>query len=272
VADERRGFDNVPEIYDRARPSYPAALFDDLLAYLDAPPGQLVRAVEIGPGTGKATASLLERGIEVTAVEIGAQLAAFLRNKFVGLKPDLRGELTVINAAFEDVVLEPASYDLVVSATAFHWVDPAVRLHKSHDALRPGGVISIIETNQIKADVDRGFFGPLHQIILKHRPGELWDDPPGEDVTPAIYDELLASELFVGVELRRYRWDQTYSTAQYADLTRSFGGTQAMDHGAAEAMVAEISDLVDRGFGGSVTRPLVMTLVLGRKAGPAGDT
>ncbi|MEX2159308.1 MAG: class I SAM-dependent methyltransferase [Dehalococcoidia bacterium] len=259
MSEERLGFDNVPEIYDRARPSYPAALFEDLLTYLDAPPGQVVRAVEIGPGTGKATASLLERSVEVTAVEIGVNLAAFLRKKL----PDER--LTVINAAYEDIALEPASYDLVVSATAFHWVDPAVRLRKSHEALRAAGAIAIIETNQIASDADRGFFKPMHQIILKHSPGEKWDDPPSDDVTPAIYDELLASELFAGVELRRYRWDQTYSTAQYADLTRSFGGTQAMEHDAAESMVAEICDLVDREFGGSVTRPLVMTLTLGRK-------
>ena len=46
VSDERLGFDNVPEVYDRARPSYPDALFDDLLAYLDAPAP--IRAVEIG--------------------------------------------------------------------------------------------------------------------------------------------------------------------------------------------------------------------------------
>ena len=260
MADERLGFDNVPEIYDRARPSYPPALFDDLLDYAGPPSSGALRALEIGPGPGKATASLLERGIEVTAVEIGANLAAFLRKKL----PDEL--LTVINAAFEDVAVEPASYDLVVSATAFHWVDPAVRLHKSRDALRTGGVIAIIETNQIESDVDRGFFKPLHQIVLKHRPGEMWDDPPGEDVTPAIYDELLASGLFAGVTLRRYRWDQTYSTAQYADLTRSFGGTQAMEHHAAESLIAEVCDLVDREYGGSVTRPLVMTLTLGRKS------
>ena len=259
VREERIGFDNVPEVYDRARPSYPDALFDDMLAYLGAPEGARLRALEIGPGTGKATASLLARGIEVTAVEIGANLARFLREKF-------REEtLTVINASFEDADVSAGAFDLVVSATAFHWVDPAVRWQKARDALRPGGAVAIIETNQIASDVDRGFFGHLHPIIQKHRPGEVWDEVPGEDVTPALYRELLANGLFADVELKRYRWDQTYSTEQYADLTRSFGGTQAMDRDAAEAMVADICDLVDREYGGSITRPLVMTLTLGRK-------
>jgi SAM-dependent methyltransferase len=259
VREERLGFDNVPEIYDRARPSYPDPLFDDLLDYAGAPSSGALRALEIGPGTGKATASLLERGIEVTAVEIGAQLAAFLRRKL----PDER--LTVINAAFEDLAVEPASYDLVVSATAFHWVDPAVRYTKTHDALRPRGVIAIISTNQIASGVDRGYFDRVRPIYLKYWPDEQLTEVPGEDVTPAEHGDLLASGLFADVRLRRYRWDQTYPTAQYADLVRSYANTQAMMPDASEALIADLCDVLDREYGGSVTRPLVMTLTLGRK-------
>ena len=66
-ADDGLGFDNIPEIYDRVRPTYPPALFDALLSYLSSPPERGLRAVEIGPGTGQATRSLLERGIAVSA-------------------------------------------------------------------------------------------------------------------------------------------------------------------------------------------------------------
>lgn len=259
MAEERLGFDNVPEIYDRARPSYPAALFDSLLDYAGAPSSGALRALEIGPGTGKATASLLERGIEVTAVEIGAQLAAFLRKKL----PDER--LTVINAAYEDVTLEPMSYDLVVSATAFHWVDPAVRLRKSHGALRARGVIAIVGTNQIASEVDRGFFDYVLPIYLKYRPDEKETGSQGEDVTPPEYEELRDSRRFGDVALHRYRWDQTYSTDAYADLVRSYANTQAMTPDASEALIADLCAVIDREYGGSVTRPLVITLTLARK-------
>ena len=73
----RLGFDAVPEIYDRIRPRYPSALYDELFALLPPEP----RIVEVGPGTGQATADLLKRGAEVTAVEIGHDLASFLVRK-----------------------------------------------------------------------------------------------------------------------------------------------------------------------------------------------
>ena len=262
--EERLAFDAVPEIYDRVRPSYPEPLFDDLFAYVGPPPTK-VSAIEIGPGTGKATKSLLERGASVTAVEIGPQLAAFLRDKLSAAFP---GRLNVINASFEECELPLATYDLVTSATAFHWVDADVRLRKSRDLLRPGGTLAIIGTNQIRADADRGYFERTFSIYKRYRPDEENTAVPGEDVTPPEYEELSASGLFDDLTLHRYRWDQTYPTSEYADLVRSYANTQVMEPAVRERLIADLSDVIDKEYGGSVTRPLVMTLTLGRK--PAG--
>jgi SAM-dependent methyltransferase len=73
----RSTFDQAAELYDRARPRYPAALFDDLAALAGIGPGSNV--LEIGPGTGQATVALAERGCRVVAVELGAALAAVAR-------------------------------------------------------------------------------------------------------------------------------------------------------------------------------------------------
>jgi len=65
----RTGFDRAAEDYQRTRPVCPPQLFDDLidLAGLDAGG----RVIEIGCGTGQATVPLAERGLAVTAVELG---------------------------------------------------------------------------------------------------------------------------------------------------------------------------------------------------------
>ena len=155
----RLGFDAVPEIYDRIRPTYPSALFDELFALLPPEP----RIVEVGPGTGQATADLLKRGAVVTAVEIGYDLASFLARK---LGADDR--LKVIRSSFEDAPLSLAAYDAVVSATAYHWVQPPARLEKPAAVLKPHGRLAVIDTNQVASPVDRGYFERVRPIYEKH--------------------------------------------------------------------------------------------------------
>ncbi len=266
-AAERVAFDNVPELYDRVRPGYPPALFDEMWRYLSegidtAEP----HIVEIGAGTGKATASLLERGARVTAVEIGPEMSAFLRRKFPN-----EVNLNVINASFEDADLPSGAFDLVTSFTAFHWVDPEVRYVKTRDLLRPGGALAVVMTNQIASEADRGFFDRVQPIYRKYFPGEERSEVPGEDIVPVEYQEMKSGGLFDDVQLHRYRWDQTYATADYADLMRSYANSQTMEPDARESLIADMCEVIDLEYGGSVTRPLVMTLTMGRKAAQLHD-
>jgi len=73
----RRTFEGAAGSYQRARPEYPAELFDDLLAVTGLPPGD--RVLEVGCATGKATLPLARRGFRVTCVELGADLARAAR-------------------------------------------------------------------------------------------------------------------------------------------------------------------------------------------------
>jgi hypothetical protein len=174
-------------------------------------------------------------------------------------------QLDVVNSSFEDCELPTAGFDAVASATAFHWVDPDVRVKKSHSLLRPGGALAVIATNQIESDVDRGYFDRVQPIYRRYFPDE--ERPPllYEDLVPPEHEELRASGLFDDVTLHRYRWDQTYTSEQYADLLRSYSGSQAMEPERREAMIADLCEVIDKEYGGSLTRPLVITLTLGRR-------
>ena len=260
-ADDGLGFDNVPEIYDRVRPTYPPELFGTLFAYLSRDSG--LRAVEIGPATGKATWPLLEHGIAVTAVEPGASLAAFLEDKLGGEY----AALDVVVAKFEDAALEAGAFDLVLAATSFHWVDKETRFQRCHELLREGGAFAVIHTNQIESDVDAGFFAAAQPIYDRHQDNDPGYAPPSEDeLEPEEYGGLVASGLFDDIQLHKYRWDQTYTSREYGDLMRSYSGTQAMTPPQQEALIGDITAFIDAEFGGAITRPLVMTLSLGRRS------
>jgi SAM-dependent methyltransferase len=107
----RASFDKAAELYDRARPRYPAALFEDLADLTGIGPGS--RVLEIGPGTGQATLPLAERGCRVVAVELGPDLAAVARRNLARFPT-----VEVVTAAFEDWPLPSEPFDLVLAATA----------------------------------------------------------------------------------------------------------------------------------------------------------
>jgi SAM-dependent methyltransferase len=133
----RRTFDSAADLYDAARPSYPAELFDDLVELAELKAGD--RLLEIGCATGKATRFLLERGLSVVCVEMGAQLAERARHNLAGLPV----EIHVV--PFEEWEGEQEAFDLVYAATAWHWVDPELRYRKAHRLLRPGGHPRVLE-------------------------------------------------------------------------------------------------------------------------------
>jgi protein-L-isoaspartate O-methyltransferase len=143
----RATFAEDAELYERARPEYPAELFADLAALALLGPGS--RVLEIGCGTGQATMALARLGCAVTAVELGGALAGIARRKLTGF------EARVVVTTFEDWQLPPEPFDLVVAATSFHWVDPAVRVRKSADALRPGGSLAVISTHHVAGGTNR---------------------------------------------------------------------------------------------------------------------
>ena len=69
-----RTFDEIAELYDRARPHYREELFDDLFRLSEIAP-KTARILEVGSGTGRATEPLARRGCKVVCVELGANLA-----------------------------------------------------------------------------------------------------------------------------------------------------------------------------------------------------
>lgn len=139
----RETFDEVPELYDRARPDYPAALWDDLAAEVGLRPGS--RVLEIGPGTGQATRALVARGYEVVALEPGTALAALLRRNVPAAE--------VIEARFEDWPAPREPFDAVVAATSWHWVPPNVAMARAAAALRPRGALAVVSTHQDRKSV-----------------------------------------------------------------------------------------------------------------------
>src|SRR4051812_16606299 len=213
----RDGFDEVAALYDRVRPGYPDDLFDELAAAL--PPSPIV--AEVGPGTGQATKGLVARGARVTAVELGARLAAVLARNLP--------TVDVVIAPFENVDLAPGSFDAVVAASSYHWVPPEARMTRPAALLRPGGQLVLIALNQVASPADRGFFDEGHHVFNRHGlPGTYEPAPTHDALVPAFVDEIVASPEFSEPAIHRYRWDQRYTGRSYTELKRTDSNSRAM--------------------------------------------
>jgi SAM-dependent methyltransferase len=243
----RETFNAAAATYQAARPEYPDALYDDLIA--DARLAAGARLLEIGCATGKATRPLLERGFTVVCVELGDALAKRARNDFVGMP------FAVHVSAFEAWQPDGEDFDLVYAATAWHWIDPAIRYKKAHELLRPGGHLAFWGAAHALPPGFDGFFTEIQEVydaIGESHPGE-WP-PPTPDEIPDASDEIIESGFFDQVKVHRYVWATRYTADEYIALLNTFSGHIAMEKTRRDRLYAEIRRRIARRDDGSVLR------------------
>ena len=218
----RLTFDEVATAYQAARPEYPAALYEDLLAVTALPPGD--RILEIGCATGKATLPLARRGFAITCIELGADLARAARANLAAY------DVAVVAGTFESW-RPPAGerFGLVFAATAWHWIDPAVRYQRAWAALRPGGHLAFWSASHVFPDGGDPIFDELQGVydeIGESKPDDAGQPRPGQ--LPDQAAGIEASGLFDVVHVGQFDWEIRYTADQYIALLNTFSGHIAM--------------------------------------------
>ncbi|MEV7914803.1 class I SAM-dependent methyltransferase [Streptomyces griseus] len=270
-----RTFDEDAELYDRARPGYPPELYDDLADLAGARPGR--RVLEIGCGTGQATVDLAALGCRITAVEAGPRMAAIARRNLAAAVEEAEAgpgagagavSAEVVTAEFENWPLPAEPFDVVLAATAFHWIDPAVRVTRAADALRPGGALAVVRNQHVRGGTEE-FFVEVQRCYERFdpatRPGMR---PPeaGEVDNSDHTEEIERSGRFGETVFRRYTWDLTYTTAEYLDVLRTYSGHRALPDAARNGLLACVAGLIDGRYGGRVTKRYLIELAVSHRS------
>jgi SAM-dependent methyltransferase len=226
-------FDSAAGLYQRARPDYPAALFDRLVAVTGiAPPARLL---EVGCATGKATLPLAERGFRITCIEPGQALAAAARENLAAF------DIEVLNLTFESFDGRPSTFDLVFAATAWHWLDPATRYGRAARFLQPGGHLAIWDAGHVIPVDGDPFFEDLQDIydeIGEGLPAGVETPRPGQLDT--LVDEITATGLFEVIEASQWDWETIYDAEGYIDLLNTFSGHIAMQAWQRDRLYSEV--------------------------------
>jgi SAM-dependent methyltransferase len=202
-----RAFDTVAALYDAQRSGYPEELFSDLSTIAALDPG--ARVLEIGCGSGQATAGLASRGFEITAIDPGSSLVEIARHR-LGSPPNVRFAV----ASFEDWPLEPDCFRLVAAAQSWHWVRADIGFRKAADSLVSGGRLAIFgHTPTWSTELVR-----LLEPSYKSLAPEMWAPPVENWYLPdgPIPKVVTASGYFSDVVRRGYSWRRRYSASSFA--------------------------------------------------------
>ena len=268
--DLRQVFNEVPEVYDRVRPTYPDELFDDLVTITGV--NQRSSILEVGCGTGQATRSLAALGGSVTALEPGEGLAALARQKLNAF-PNVEIETTT----FEQWHDRGRRFDILVAASSWHWVDPSVAWRRAQEVLNPGGWLAVLGNVVVRCPGELEVYAEtadLHERFCPGNPG--WGDPPLEDeVRATVKGWGTPNEdrdgLFEPTVVRWYPIVQWFDGEGFADLLRTTSLYRRIDADVREPLLGAIAERIRSHLNDRAPRHYLSVLRAGRRR-PDGHT
>ena len=208
-----RAFDGVADLYAEVRPGYLPALFDDLVAMDALGPSKAV--MEVGCGPGQATKDLAPRSGRLVAIDPGERLISNARR---GISAE---NVSFTVSTFEEFDATPASFDLIASAQAWHWVDAEVGFTKAYCMLRPGGCLAIF--GHVPMMVSEALLPAFRAAFDTYWPGAWGRPPPQSWYLPhgPVTSMVAATRLFMPAEHRAYSWTWTFDPELFGRYLRT---------------------------------------------------
>jgi len=211
----RIDFDSDAANYDRTRPRYCPELFEAIVKATGL--NAESKLLEVGPGTGQATEPFLGFGCRVTAAELGEHLAEYLRLKYAD-----RENLTVWQGDFLQFP-ETERYDLIFSATAFHWIPREEGFAKVQRLLKPGGMLALFWNHPVIGGALNSLDNQTVQPVYR-KFGQGSDAKPFDGSSCPAYEQALRDAGFSDAQSRLFNSWRVLTGEQYVQLMRSYSG------------------------------------------------
>jgi SAM-dependent methyltransferase len=216
------GYGRAAGTYARARPSYPDAAVDWLLGEL----GQPSRVLEVGAGTGKFTAQLVERNVTVLAVEP----VPAMRDRLTTLGP----LVTPLEATAEHLPVEAGSVDSLVASQSLHWADVSVALREFDRVLHATGAVGLIWNFR---DVAVPWQRDLDALLRELR----GDAPHSRD---GRWEVAVSASAFEATASEAWRWSLTTDETGVLDRVRSVSYVAAMTEDGQQRIDQRVRDIL----------------------------
>ncbi|MBE6759023.1 MAG: class I SAM-dependent methyltransferase [Ruminococcaceae bacterium] len=254
--DFERTFDNAAAAYDRARPEYPDELYRDLLRYRSM--DERSRALEIGVGTGKASAPILATGCSLIGIEPGETLAAMAREKL-----GRHNNFSLLVQTLQESDFPPESFDLIYAATAFHWIPEEYGYPKVYELLRHGGVFARFAYHAAQDSSRPRLAEEIQELYDRLMPRTGKAKGFGEADAQALAQTALRYG-FADAEYHLYRFPRDFTAEGYMLLLSTYPDHMNLEAENRERLFRGIYDAIER-HGGVITVNYIVDLELARK-------
>lgn len=257
-------FDTVASTYEKMRPGYVDALYDTLFAYI--PIGENSRVAEVGSGAGQATGPVLKTGCQLTAVEYGEQFSSLLKEKFKACP-----RFSVITGKFEDTSLEENAFDLIFSASAFHWVPEEIGYTKVFSLLKNGGAFARFANHPYRDKGNPALSTAIDELYDAYY-NKFYHKQKTDFAKVSEYSEAQARDRamiaekygFVDIQYALFYRQRIFSAKEYVQLISTYSDHIAMEETIRTAFFEKIEEAIEN-HGGSITIYDTIDLQLARK-------
>lgn len=256
--ERKHTFNEIAKEYDKYRPSYPEQLFTDILELTAINKSDSI--FEIGCGTGQATQGFVDLGFDnLTCIELGQNLAELTRKKFIN-KPNIK----IINSPFETWQSERSNFDLAISGTAFHFIQPQdFGYRKVFDLLSDKGSIAFFWTVHVPT-----FDDVSNQIRESYKRNAPQLDDSNNPTIEQIINErsalTLKDELFKDLKVKKYLCNYTYTADEYISLLKTNSRHRLLSENASFKLYGEIKEAIEE-HGGILYKPQAVLLFHAKK-------
>ena len=252
-------FKNIITDYEAARPGYPDALFRDILVYSSRTETHDI--LEVGAGPGQASNYFAIRGFQLTALEISPEQVEYLDNKYFD-HPNFRA----VCSRFEDFPADEEAFDIVFSATAFHWIAPEIGYPKAYRLLRRDGVLAVFWHLASIIEPQTEMLQQIRTIYREYAPelDDYLDRDAAEELHQLRLKQIQSGAFFCHPVSRVYRWDDVYTTQRYLQLMNSYSDFHSISPEKREAIQTQVAEYIES-KGGTILIPQVVRLYLAKK-------
>ena len=249
-------FDNNFKLYDKVRPEYPDELYVDILKY--KPLVKSSRVFEIGIGTGKATQFFIDFGCQIASVEPGPKMAKFVRNKYKDYE-----DFSCYNMTFEKYMGMNNTFDLIYSATAFHWLDQNVAFEKSFKLLKSNGALARFAYHAGKDTSHPELMAEIDKLYAEYMPNDKEYMPYSEkDAEKSAF--LAADYGFTDIQYKIYNFKKSFTADEYIKLLSTYPDHMSLEEEKRKEFFKKIKSAIKK-YGDEISVNYIVDLLLARK-------